>query len=200
MKEKDYKSKIWLHYKYWNRRESMGNIGEICGVSKNTIHYWMKKFNISRREGEFQEGHTINLGKRQTVEQRKESEKKNKERVKKYSRRWRKANPNYNKKYYIKNRTACLKRRKAWYEERQEQIKDAFENECYFCDAFKKLLIHRKDGQPHVWGASLDVLRNINDYTLLCCYCHTGIHWCMKHLGFTWDDVLKYKEIKNEKK
>lgn len=45
----DYKSEYWLYDQYWNKGKFLKTIGEMCGVDDNTIHYWMKKFNIARR-------------------------------------------------------------------------------------------------------------------------------------------------------
>ena len=45
-------------------------IGEMCGVSYHAILYWMRKFNITRRDGSFQKGNQINMGKKYTKEHR----------------------------------------------------------------------------------------------------------------------------------
>jgi len=44
-----YRDEDWLRSRYWNDGLKMEAIGEDCGVSKQTIHRWMKKLNISRR-------------------------------------------------------------------------------------------------------------------------------------------------------
>ena len=46
---KKYKDKNWLYQKYWKEECSMSEIGNICGVDKTTVKYWMVKFNIPYR-------------------------------------------------------------------------------------------------------------------------------------------------------
>ena len=44
-----YQNKEWLYNKYWGEKLSTVQIGELCGVVKSTIQYWMRKFNIPTR-------------------------------------------------------------------------------------------------------------------------------------------------------
>ena len=63
-----YKSRYWLSYHYWDVGGSTRQIAEICGVSSPTILYWMKKFDIPRREQGFQKGNNSNVGRKLTPE------------------------------------------------------------------------------------------------------------------------------------
>jgi len=44
-----YKDKNWLYNRYYIDNKSMKQIGKECGVSEGTIVYYMKKYNIKRR-------------------------------------------------------------------------------------------------------------------------------------------------------
>ena len=58
-KNKDYTSEYWLYDQYVNKKKNTIQVGKMCGVSHVTILHWMKKFNITRREG-FVKGNQIN--------------------------------------------------------------------------------------------------------------------------------------------
>lgn len=44
-----YKDKNWLHDQYWNKNKSIRQIAEECNCDLNNIYYFMKKFDIPRR-------------------------------------------------------------------------------------------------------------------------------------------------------
>lgn len=46
---KKYQNKEWLHNKYWDEELSQEQIGRLCETTRDTIRYWIKKFNISQR-------------------------------------------------------------------------------------------------------------------------------------------------------
>jgi len=46
---KAYQNKEWLNNQYWNENKSTPEISKICNCNPVTIRYWMKKFNIPRR-------------------------------------------------------------------------------------------------------------------------------------------------------
>lgn len=51
MKNIDYRCKYWLYDQYVNKEKSLRTIANECGLkSRDTVHYWMKKFNIQRRQ------------------------------------------------------------------------------------------------------------------------------------------------------
>ena len=69
---KQYKDKEWLERKYWEEELSKSEIAKLCNVGYTTIHYWMTKFDISRRSISealkgivFSEEHIKNLSKSQ---------------------------------------------------------------------------------------------------------------------------------------
>lgn len=46
---KRYHDEDWLRQQYTSEQRSMGEIGEMCGVSSGTIHNWIEKFGIQSR-------------------------------------------------------------------------------------------------------------------------------------------------------
>ena len=75
---------------------------------------------------------------------------------------------------------------------------ETFGNMCHFCN-FKPekkgqyTIIHRKDGKKHklsgLWNIQDLKNMNPNEYICLCGRCHGGVHWCMKYLGMTWEEI-----------
>lgn len=53
---KNYRDKDWLREKYWVERLPITRIAKLEKCSTETIHRWMKKFNIVRRKRGFQGG------------------------------------------------------------------------------------------------------------------------------------------------
>lgn len=45
-----YKNREWLKQKYIDERLTLGEIGELCGVTHGAIRWWMVKFDIKTRE------------------------------------------------------------------------------------------------------------------------------------------------------
>ena len=75
-------------------------------------------------------------------------------------------------------------------------IENAWGTQCSFCPRDQVRIIHRKDGKPHklISSMGLEGLKNVikkhrDEYIRVCGICHAGLHWCMNHLGFVWDDV-----------
>jgi hypothetical protein len=50
MTEKPYQDEEWLRQKYEEEFKSIRQIADECGVTKNTILYWMMKHGIERRD------------------------------------------------------------------------------------------------------------------------------------------------------
>ena len=49
MKHYRYRNRNWLYGKYWNKGLNLQQIGNLCGTSRQLIHQWMQKFDITRR-------------------------------------------------------------------------------------------------------------------------------------------------------
>ena len=55
-------------------------------------------------------------------------------------------------------------------------------------------MIHRKDGAKHkrpkdMTNAEFNEFLKSDDYILLCCACHASVHWCMRYLKMTWEEI-----------
>ena len=50
IKNIDYKSEYWLYDQYWNKKQTMRQVAELCEVCEHVIWYWMSKFGIVRRK------------------------------------------------------------------------------------------------------------------------------------------------------
>ena len=83
--------------------------------------------------------------------------------------------------------------------QRRRKYRDEYVGgQCYFCGYPERLIVHRKDGEPHTkpseWG-----LKKYHDevktgmYATLCYKCHKHVHWCMTILGLTWEEMAELK-------
>lgn len=129
---------------------------------------------------------------------------KNKERVQAYRKECREKNREKLKKdskeYYQKNK----KKWQAYGGEHQrvcrQKVLDLFGNICFFCGACpKRLSFHEKFGKKHSSPSSYLVLKNPDDWALVCYGHHKGVHFCMKFLGMEWEEIEArfVKEYKN---
>jgi len=82
---------------------------------------------------------------------------------------------------------------------KRKMLEDAFGKQCFFCNiSYTTLMkIHRKDGTNHkelpqmgLKELKREIEANRDKYVLLCGLCHRSVHWCMKYLGMTWEDIL----------
>ncbi|MGY5874216.1 MAG: helix-turn-helix domain-containing protein [Candidatus Thorarchaeota archaeon] len=84
--------------------------------------------------------------------------------------------------------------------------KELFGEECYFCGPLpedKTLTIHKKDGSHHrdalLWSKERLQELNPDEWQALCQRDHRYVHWAMKRLGMTWDDIESaYKKIRSK--
>ncbi len=110
----------------------------------------------------------------------------------------------YNRSYYQKNKEKVDKQHKRWEQENKEKRR-AYQNryyqkarekalellgrKCFFCGWMGKVYFHKKDGRRHGKHAALLVLKNPEQFVILCHHCHEAVHWVMRHLGLTWGEV-----------
>lgn len=72
---------------------------------------------------------------------------------------------------------------------------------CCFCPQFNKkaLVFHEIHGKYHdTRDYHRKVLQNPQDFVVLCKKCHTGVHFCMKVFGFTWEKIVKRWCLEND--
>ena len=84
--------------------------------------------------------------------------------------------------------------RNYWRETRNLAL-DLKGRKCSICGKGNRVLVfHRIDGKLHSnTNVAKLVLEEPDEFTLLCRHqCHVSVHWCMKYLGMTWDDIMGY--------
>jgi len=98
----------------------------------------------------------------------------------------------YDEEYYQEYKEERKKWHREHHKEQRRQVFLLLGGECLLCglDKEKKLVIHKKDGESHEKAAAcLLALKNSDDFVLLCYSCHKGIHWLMKYLKMSWEQL-----------
>jgi len=80
-------------------------------------------------------------------------------------------------------------------------------SDCFFCGCVIRLQAHRKDGKKHSSLPNLpkrnlisELEQNSDKYVRLCYKCHKSVHWCMKFMGLSWEQITpKKRQSRNEK-
>jgi hypothetical protein len=78
---------------------------------------------------------------------------------------------------------------------KRSYIASIFGSKCSICNSRRYLALHRKDGEKHKRWQNMGWDRMIaeftpNTYARVCISCHRHIHWCMRHLKLSYDDVV----------
>lgn len=97
------------------------------------------------------------------------------------------------KKAHIK--ISAMKSRRRRRKCRRNQLIEKF-GKCLICTDDYWMQLHRKDGNQHkkwaeMTNAEFKTMLDGNDYVWLCYNCHKHVHWCMEHLGMTWQEIQK---------
>ena len=81
---------------------------------------------------------------------------------------------------------------------KREVLLSKIGDECLICKFKDRITIHRKDGNNHKdfrdmsWDEINDIVTtDKNKYVSVCYKCHKNIHWCMKYLGMTWNEIYQ---------
>jgi len=74
------------------------------------------------------------------------------------------------------------------------EVEENLGKECFFCTFTERLQCHRKDGTPHKRLESMRVSEftqamRSGDFVRLCFRCHKSVHWCMKYLHLSWQEI-----------
>lgn len=79
-----------------------------------------------------------------------------------------------------------IKERKRLYNLRDR----AWGTECFICAGNHRLCLHEKRGKKHKSNISSlkKALQEPEKWVRLCQDCHNGVHFCMRKLGWTWED------------
>lgn len=86
------------------------------------------------------------------------------------------------------------------YERRIRKKRDKiFKLQCWICNSTIRLCLHKKDGEPHRSSTTsiLEAIKNPDQWIRLCGKCHDGVHFCMKHLGMSWEDIIELLQQKS---
>lgn len=108
-----------------------------------------------------------------------ERKKKRKEQPEKH-RKWQKASYQRNKQKRKKTRI-----------ERRKRIKELLGAKCFFCShEDTHIECHEIYGKKHP-STGKYILDHLDDFIPLCNWCHSAVHWCMKYLGLSWNQILE---------
>lgn len=121
----------------------------------------------------------------------------NKEKRKIYAREYYQKNKGkvlvHKKQYYSKTKKQIIAYARLYRQKRRKKALKLFGNCCYFCGQknYKhRLEFHNKNGNLHPDDPNNLILKNPEEWVLLCQACHRGIHFCKKHLGIVWDKLI----------
>lgn len=112
---------------------------------------------------------------------------KNAERIATYHKKWAEANP---------KKVAIIGKKHS--EKLKQEAHKKLKGRCILCGGRKNLEAHEKKGNVHPRGATgyRLVLRFPSKFALLCSECHRPrMHKAMKKYGFTFEQVLQYREL-----
>lgn len=105
---------------------------------------------------------------------------KNREHLREYERQRYQERKKYMKKYSKKSTEKARKR-----------VNDILGRKCYLCNRSpNRIYSHEIHGKKHPSGPFY-ILNHIKDFVRLCGFCHQKIHWCMKHLNMTWEEICQ---------
>lgn len=88
------------------------------------------------------------------------------------------------------------KRDTKWRRKNAENLRmkrdEIFGKICKICKSTKRLCLHKKDGRAHYTDQYTlkKALENPQEWVRLCRYCHDGVHWCMKYLGWEYNTIV----------
>lgn len=88
-----------------------------------------------------------------------------------------------------------------WKRNMRMKIEERIGNKCRFCGfqgtLKRRISAHEIHGNSHSETPTY-ILNHSEDFVPLCKFCHRSIHFCMRYLGLTWNDILQLMEkIKN---
>jgi len=103
-----------------------------------------------------------------------------------------------NKEYYRKHKTEFNRKRREYNTKKKREALGLFGNKCFFCGYIQErnLLFHEKIGKNHRGRRSyMLALKQPECFVLVCYVCHKGIHFCMTHLGMSWEEIEGRKSL-----
>lgn len=82
----------------------------------------------------------------------------------------------------------------------RERVGELLGNECSICERTDiRLVAHQMSGKGHNSSGGTTSLKYAIDHpeemVRLCYACHKGVHWAMKYLNMTWEDIVKIAPV-----
>lgn len=77
---------------------------------------------------------------------------------------------------------------------KKEKLNMLIGSKCILCDSERSLVAHEIHGIQHNGNGSdlfVDAFERPDDFVRLCYSCHKGVHWAMKFMGMSWEDINK---------
>ena len=71
----------------------------------------------------------------------------------------------------------------------KNEIDEVLGTSCIICGSIKKLEKHEKQGNDHDMAIRY-YRNNLDDFVLLCYWCHKSVHWMMVNMSFSWDQII----------
>lgn len=85
---------------------------------------------------------------------------------------------------------------KDWRGKLKKEVHRKLKGRCVLCGGVKNLCVHERKGNKHPTGHWLLVLKFPSKFALLCKRCHQSrMHWAMEKYGFSFEQVLQYKDL-----
>lgn len=79
-------------------------------------------------------------------------------------------------------------------ESKRQYLLSSIGNTCKICGFSNRLIIHKKDGIRHkdFREMSWEEIRSVptNEFVTVCHKCHSHIHWCMKYLHLSYENII----------
>ena len=81
---------------------------------------------------------------------------------------------------------------KRWRDKKRQEADRVFGTACFLCKGIVRPGLHKKDGEEHqTWCTAVEALKEPEKWVRLCYPCHKAVHWCMEHLGLTWEQIVE---------
>lgn len=104
----------------------------------------------------------------------------------------------YHREWHKKNRKKSRESSRKYEVKRKLEARNLLGDKCFFCSKDRRLHFHKKDGQNHRGiPAFLEVRKKPEAWILLCAVpCHKVVHWMMKFLDISWEQIEKrYRRV-----
>jgi len=112
-----------------------------------------------------------------------------KEYLERSRRRWKEEPEKYRKWArisYRKNKKRIQANQKA----KKLRVQKLIGSQCIFCGNDHHIIYHEIYNKSHPCTPYY-ILNHIDDFACLCCWCHRAVHWAVKYLGLSWNQIAE---------